>query len=89
MNEEELRTRMDKYLSVLDKGATTDHIILPNGHDQMPVQKNIFEVMHKLKECYLEREFFLSRYENIFKELEKNEDMDILKGEFLDRKWRR
>ncbi|EMJ6347470.1 TPA: mannosylglycerate hydrolase [Clostridioides difficile] len=89
MNEDELRTRMDKYLPVLDKGATTDHIILPNGHDQMPIQKNIFEVIYKLKECYPERKFFLSRYENIFKELEKNEDIDTIKGEFLDGKYMR
>ncbi|MGL5311962.1 MAG: mannosylglycerate hydrolase [Peptostreptococcaceae bacterium] len=87
--EDALRPRMDKYLPVLDRGATTDHIILPNGHDQMPVQKNIFEVMDKLKECYPEREFFLSRYENIFAELEKKANLDTLQGEFLDGKYMR
>ncbi len=89
LDEEELKKRMDKYFSVLDRGATTDHIIIPNGHDQMPIQKNIFEVMDKLKEIYPEREFFLSRYENIFEELEKNEDLATLKGEFLDGKYMR
>lgn len=87
--ENALRTRMDKYLPVLDRGATTENIILPNGHDQMPVQKNIFEVIDKLKECYPERQFFLSRYENIFKELENNENLDSIKGEFLDGKYMR
>ncbi len=44
-----LEKRMKKYLPVLDAGATTEHILLPNGHDQMPVQKNIDEVMESLK----------------------------------------
>lgn len=88
-DKEPLMKRMDKYFPVLEKGATTEHIILPNGHDQMPVQKNIFEVMDKLKECYPEKDFFLSRYENIFKELEKNENLDTISGEFLDGKYMR
>ena len=31
-----LKERMSKYMPVLDRGATTDHILVPNGHDQMP-----------------------------------------------------
>lgn len=84
-----LKNRMDKYLSVLDKGATTENIILTNGHDQMPIQKNIFEVIDKLKELYKERDFFLSRYENVFEELEKEKELPTLKGEFLDGKYMR
>ena len=67
-NMDDLKKRMDKYFPVLDKGATTENIILPNGHDQMPVQKNIFEILEKLKELYPERDFFLSRYEKVFEE---------------------
>lgn len=84
-----LKSRVDKYFGVLDRGATTEHIILPNGHDQMPIQKNIFEVMEKLRELYPEREFFLSKYENIFEELEKQKNLPTLKGEFLDGKYMR
>lgn len=89
LDKEQLKTRMDKYLKVLDKGATTENIILPNGHDQMPVQRNIFEVIKELKELYQDREFFLSKYENVFKELEKQENLAILQGEFLDGKYMR
>lgn len=89
LEKEALKERIDKYFSVLDKGATTDHIILPNGHDQMPIQKNIFEIIKRLKELYPEREFFLSKYENIFKELEKEENLTELEGEFLDGKYMR
>lgn len=88
-DETELKERMDKYFKVLDKGATTENIILPNGHDQMPIQKNIFDVIEKLKGIYPDRNFFMSRYENVFKELEKNKSLPELKGEFLDGKYMR
>lgn len=84
-----LKNRMEKYFPVLDRGATTEHEILPNGHDQMPVQKNIFDVIEKLKELYPDREFFLSRYENIFEELEQESNRDTISGEFLDGKYMR
>lgn len=88
-DEEALQKRIDKYFTVLDRGATTDHIILPNGHDQMPIQKNIFTVMEKLRKLYPEREFFLSKYEDVFSELEKQGDLATLEGEFLDGKYMR
>lgn len=84
-----LNNRMSKYFPVLDRGTTSNHILLPNGHDQMPIQKNIFEVMKTLKEIYPERNFFLSDYESVFKELEKKNDYAILSGEFLDGKYMR
>ncbi|MYL20187.1 mannosylglycerate hydrolase [Halobacillus litoralis] len=88
-DEEALQKRIDKYFGVLDRGATTDHIILPNGHDQMPIQENIHTIIEKLQRLYPDREFFLSRYENVFKELEKNDDLPLLSGEFLDGKYMR
>ena len=65
VEEEQLKKRMDKYIPVLERGATTENLILPNGHDQMPIQKNIFDVIDKLKLLYPDKEFFLSKYENI------------------------
>ncbi|MRY42778.1 alpha-mannosidase, partial [Parabacteroides distasonis] len=89
LDKEALKARIDKYFGVLDKGATTENIILPNGHDQMPVQRNIFEVMKVLKEIYPDRDFFLSKYENVFEELEKQDNLAVLEGEFLDGKYMR
>lgn len=86
---DELKTRCNKYMPVLDRGATTDHIVLPNGHDQMPIQKNIKEVIEQLHNIYPEKTFFLSSYENIFEELEKSKHYDTLHGEFLDGKYMR
>ncbi len=86
---EALKKRMSKYMPVLDKGAVNAEITLPNGHDQMPLQKDIFEVMESLKEIYPERNFFLSKYENIFEEMEKMKNLDTIKGELLDGKYMR
>lgn len=89
VEEEALKQRMDKYFQVLDRGATGITQVIPNGHDQMPIQQNIFEVLEQLRKLYPEREFFLSKYENIFEEIEKNESLDTIKGEFLDGKYSR
>ena len=86
---EALLKRMSKYMPVLDRGAVNEEIALPNGHDQMPIQKNIYEVMDSLKELYPEKNFFLSKYENIFEELEKMENLDSIQGELLDGKYMR
>lgn len=88
-DEEKLQERINKYFSVLDRGATTDNIILPNGHDQMPIQKNIFTIIEKLQRLYPDREFFLSKYENVFDQLEQNQTLPTLQGEFLDGKYMR
>ncbi len=89
VEKEALEKRMSKYMPVLDRGAVNEEIALPNGHDQMPIQQNIYEVMKTLKEIYPEKEFFLSRYENIFEKLEKVENIDTIKGELLDGKYMR
>ncbi|WP_414043966.1 glycoside hydrolase family 38 C-terminal domain-containing protein [Macrococcus sp. EM39E] len=83
-----LSKRMEKYLPVLDRGATGEHILLPNGHDQMPVQKNIHEVINSLHELYPERKFFLSNYDNLFEEIMKN-TLPEISGEFIDGKYMR
>lgn len=88
-DEEKLQERINKYFTVLDRGATTENIILPNGHDQMPIQKNIFTIMEKLERLYPNREFLLSKYENVFEELEKNQSLPTIQGEFLDGKYMR
>lgn len=84
-----LKVRMDKYMPVLERGASTDHILIPNGHDQMPIQKDIYDVMDTMKDLYPEKDFFLSSYEQVYDEIEKNENLDTLTGEFLDGRYMR
>jgi mannosylglycerate hydrolase len=87
---EALKKRMDKNFKELDERATTPHVLIPNGHDQMPIQQNIFEVIEKLKGIYPEREFFLSNYDELFEALEEHQDsFETVKGEFLEGKYMR
>ncbi|ENK2091297.1 TPA: mannosylglycerate hydrolase [Vibrio vulnificus] len=89
-DEEGLRARLDKYFPVLEKPSVTKDILLPNGHDQMPIQKDIFEVMDKLREIYPDKEFKMSRFEEVFERIEAERDqLDTIKGEFNDGKYMR
>ena len=85
-----LRQRLDGYFDVLEKASLTKAILLPNGHDQMPLQQNIFAVMDKLREIYPQREFVMSRFEDVFARIEQQRDsLATLTGEFNDGKYMR
>ncbi|HCT5820484.1 TPA: mannosylglycerate hydrolase [Citrobacter sedlakii] len=85
-----LRKRLDGYFEVLEKASVTKEILLPNGHDQMPLQQNIFAVMDKLREIYPQRTFVMSRFEEVFERTEAHrEQLATLKGEFIDGKYMR
>lgn len=85
-----LRKRLDSYFDVLEKASLTKEILLPNGHDQMPLQQNIFAVMEKLREIYPQREFVMSRFEEVFERIEaQRETLATLTGEFNDGKYMR
>ncbi len=89
VEEEALRKRMSKYMPVLDRGAINEAILIGNGHDQMPIQQDIYEVMDTLKKIYPEKDFFLSKFENVFDEIEKAPQIDTIQGELLDGKYMR
>jgi mannosylglycerate hydrolase len=85
-----LRKRLDSYFEVLEKASQTKEILLPNGHDQMPLQQNIFAVMDKLREIYPQREFVMSRFEKVFERIEhQRASLATLSGEFNDGKFMR
>lgn len=89
-DEEALRSRLDTYFKVLENASVTKDILLPNGHDQMPIQNNIFEVMDTLRSVYPDREFIMSRFEDVFEKIEGMRDqLDTIKGEFNDGKYMR
>jgi len=85
-----LRKRLDSYFEVLESASVTNEILLPNGHDQMPLQQNIFAVMDKLREIYPQRKFVMSRFEEVFDHIDAHrESLATLKGEFIDGKYMR
>ncbi|POP42882.1 alpha-mannosidase [Superficieibacter electus] len=89
-DEDGLRKRLDSYFEVLENASLTKEILLPNGHDQMPLQQNIFAVMATLREIYPEREFVMSRFEEVFAHIEQQRSqLATLKGEFIDGKYMR
>ena len=89
-NEEALRERLDKYLPVLEAASLTGDILLPNGHDQMPLQQNIFTIMEMLRRIYPQRSFQLSRFEEIFERIDAiKPQLALLRGEFNDGKYMR
>jgi mannosylglycerate hydrolase len=85
-----LRKRLDSYFEVLENASVTKEILLPNGHDQMPLQQNIFAVMDKLREIYPQRQFVMSRFEEVFTHIEAHrEALATVCGEFIDGKYMR
>ncbi len=85
-----LRKRLDSYFDVLENASVTKEILLPNGHDQMPLQQNIFAVMDKLREIYPQRTFVMSRFEEVFEHIDVHRhELATLKGEFIDGKYMR
>lgn len=86
---ERLKHRIDKLFLTLDRGATTNHELIPNGHDQMPIQQNVFEIIDKLNEIYPDRHFFLSTYESLFETLDQEKSLATIQGELIDGKYER
>ena len=85
-----LRKRLDSYFEVLENTSVTKEVLLPNGHDQMPLQQNIFAVMDKLREIYPQRQFVMSRFEEVFTHIEAHREvLATLHGEFIDGKYMR
>ena len=89
VEKEALRKRMEKYMPVLERGTATGHLLVPNGHDQMPLQNDIFQVMETMRELYPDKQFFLSRYEDVFAAIGRQGNLDTLRGEFLDGRYMR
>lgn len=81
-----LKTRMDKLLNTLDQHANGQDELIPNGHDQMPIQQNIQEVITLLNQLYPDRHFALSTYEQFFDAIQKQPNLPTVSGEMLDGK---
>lgn len=85
---EKIRERFDKAFEILENYSSSGCLLVPNGHDQMPVQQDIFEVIEILKEEYPQYNFKLGSYEDMFEQIDKNSLKNIT-GEFYDGKYMR
>ncbi|WP_282925914.1 glycosyl hydrolase-related protein [Helcococcus kunzii] len=63
-NGEELKDRIDTVIKKYEKFGTQDKILLMNGHDQMPIQKNIKSIINNVQQIYPEYEVEISDLES-------------------------
>ncbi|MDD7044758.1 MAG: glycoside hydrolase family 38 C-terminal domain-containing protein [Anaerococcus sp.] len=77
-----LKKYMDKKIEDMEKYASTSHLLLMNGCDHSPVQKNIGKIIKKANEMYDDYEFIHSNLDYYF-ECVNNEvkDLGLVKGE--------
>ena len=87
-NAKDLHEQLDTPLKKLTEYSTTGLILIPNGHDQMPIQQNIYEIIDLLKAEYPDFDVQLSTYEELFDAIEKDK-VKTVKGELLDGKYMR
>ncbi len=73
---EALEGRLEQISPGFEKGTATGHVLIPNGHDRMPLQKNIFQVMDQIRSLYPQCEVSIGRYEELFEKIEGTEGLD-------------
>lgn len=82
---DELKVRMDKILKVLDNYSATSQRLIMNGHDQMPIQKNIHEIMNKLKTLYPNDSVEITDFESYVDGL-RDKNLELVEGELVHSK---
>lgn len=66
-----LKTRMGKIMNVLDKYSASDARLIMNGHDQMPIQKDIHAIMDNIREFYPDAKVGVADFESYVESLKK------------------
>lgn len=82
---DELKARMDKILKVLDHYSATPQRLIMNGHDQMPIQKNIHDIMDKIKTLYPNDSVEISDFESYVDGL-RDKNLEVVEGELVHSK---
>ncbi len=84
-DESELKVRMGKIMNVLDNYSASDARLIMNGHDQMPIQRNIKDIIKMLKKFYPEDEIEVGTFTDYINEI-KNQDLEEVSGELVHSK---
>lgn len=86
---ENLRHRFMPLMRVLDEMSPYGIAILPHGHDQMPIQKNIGAALAALRQAFPDRKFILGSYDDAFElnkkaaEKSASRPLDHVQGELF------
>ncbi len=86
---EALKKRLSPLFAVWDEVSPTPCGILPNGHDQMPIQTNIDEVIDALHVAFPDRHFSLGSLDDELDRVEaaaEETELPVIHSEFLDGK---
>lgn len=84
-NYEKLKIRMEKIMKTLDNYSATNLRLIMNGHDQMPIQKDIHFIIEHLKKIYPKDKISISDFESYAHKL-KDADLEIVTGELTHSK---
>jgi mannosylglycerate hydrolase len=82
---DDLKVRMEKIMKVLDNYCAGDARLVMNGHDQMPIQRNIHLIMKHLKEMYSEDKVSVTDFESYVDSLSGCE-LEVVDGELTHSK---
>ncbi|GEN56142.1 alpha-mannosidase [Halolactibacillus alkaliphilus] len=80
-----LKNRMDKLMTVLDHYSASNSRLIMNGHDQMPLQRDIKIVIAEMKKLYPEDDIQLTDFESYLSTLNRDA-LEIVRGELTDSK---
>ena len=86
---EALRNRLGGLFSLMDEVSPTPYGILPNGHDQMPIQTDIEDALEALRKAFPGREFVLGSYDDALdaiQEYAEKNPLPEISGELFDGK---
>ncbi len=84
-DEAELQERMNKIMGVLDNYSASDARLIMNGHDQMPIQRNIKDIINLLNKFYPNDEIEVATFEDYLNEVRKT-DLETVTGELVHSK---
>ena len=79
-DKDELKSRMEKIMKVLDKYSAGDSRLIMNGHDQMPIQKDIHAVMDNIREFHPDAEVSIADFESYVDSL-KDLTLETVEGD--------
>lgn len=80
---EGLTARMNKIMPVLDTYSASNARLIMNGHDQMPIQQTIYQVIEHMRTIDPEASIRISSFEDYIDAL-KDADLEVVDGELVD-----
>lgn len=78
-----LQVRMQKIMKVLDAYSVSENRLIMNGHDQMPIQKDIYTIIENMQKLYPNDTVHISSFEAYLKGLE-NVSLEVVEDDLVD-----